>query len=79
MAFDMHQQIPTFSPASVAAFLRETVVSLPTLNQDDTSSIGELVKKTRDSDVLSQLRTEAANLVSCPGGALLRSCDHRPP
>ena len=68
MAFDMHQQIPTFSPASVAAFLRETVVSLPTLDQDETSSIRELVEKTRDSDVLSQLRTEAANLVSAPAG-----------
>ena len=68
MAFDMHQQIPTFSPASVAAFLRETVVSLPTLDQEETSSIRELVEKTRDTDVLSQLRTEAAKLVSPPAG-----------
>ena len=68
MAFDMHQQIPTFSPASVAAFLRETVVSLPTLDLEDTSSIRDLVEKTRNTDVLSQLRTEAAKLVGAPAG-----------
>ena len=68
MAFDMHQQVPTFSPASVAAFLRETVVSLPTLDPAETSSIRELVYKTHDTNVLSQLRTEAAKLVSAPAG-----------
>ncbi|MCY4354369.1 MAG: GTPase-associated system all-helical protein GASH [Truepera sp.] len=68
MAFDMHQQIPTFSPASVTAFLRETVVALPTLDQDETASIRELIKKTRDTDLLSPLRTEAGNLVSAPSG-----------
>lgn len=68
MAFDMHQQIPTFSPTSVAAFLRETVVALPTLDHEESLSIRELVEKARDADVLSQLRTEAANLVSAPTG-----------
>ena len=34
MAFDMHGQISTFSPASVAAFLRETVTALPTIDQE---------------------------------------------
>ena len=67
MAFDMHQQIPTFSPASVAAFLRETVVvALPTLDRKETVSIRELIEKTCDADVLSPLRTEAGNLVSAP-------------
>ena len=68
MAFDMHLQIPTFSPASVAAFLRETVVALPALDPDATASIRELIEKARDADVLSPLRTEAANLVSAPTG-----------
>ena len=68
MAFDMHQQIPTFSPASVAAFLRETVIALPTLDREETASIRELVEKTRDAEILSQLRTEAGNLVSAPAG-----------
>ena len=68
MALDLHQQIPTFSPVSVAAFLRETIVSLPTLDLEETSPICELVAKTRGSDVLSHLRTEAANLVGAPAG-----------
>ena len=68
MALDLHQQIPTFSPAGVAAFLRETVVSLPTLDLEETSSIRELVEKTRDTDILSHLRTNAAKLVSAPLG-----------
>ncbi len=68
MAFDMHQQIPTFSPASVAAFLQETVVSLPTLDPEETTSIRELVEKTHDADILSELRTDAAKLVGAPTG-----------
>ena len=68
MAFDMHLQIPTFSPASVAAFLRETVVALPALDPDEMASIRELIEKARDADVLSPLRTEAANLVGAPTG-----------
>lgn len=68
MAFDMHQQIPTFSPASVAAFLRETVVALPTLDWEDTASIRELIEIARDADILSRLRTEAAMLVGAPAG-----------
>ena len=68
MAFDMHRQIPIFSPASVAAFLRETVIALPALDPDGTASIRELIEKARDADVLSPLRTEAANLASAPTG-----------
>ena len=33
MAFDMHRQVPTLSPASVAAFLREAVIALPTIDR----------------------------------------------
>ena len=33
MAFDLYRQIPTYSPASVAALLRETVRSLPAVDQ----------------------------------------------
>ena len=68
MAFDMHRQIPTFSPASVAAFLRETVIALPTIDQEGKAPIRELVEKTRDADVLSELRIEAGKLVSAPAG-----------
>ena len=68
MAFDMHRQIPTFSPASVAAFLRETVIALPTIDQKHKAPIQELVEKTRDAGVLADLRTEAGKLVTAPKG-----------
>lgn len=68
MGFDMHQQIPTFSPASVAAFLREAVISLPTIDREEKTPIRELAQKACDSDVLAELRTEAGKLVAAPTG-----------
>ena len=68
MALDMHRQIPTLSPASVAAFLRETVIALPTIDQEQKAPIRELVEKIRDAGVLSELRTEAGKLVTAPMG-----------
>ena len=41
MAFDMHRQVPTFSPASAAAFLRETVSTLPMIESGTDSSDSE--------------------------------------
>ena len=68
MAFDMYRHIPTFSPASVAAFLRETVVALPTIDQGLETPVRELVEMTRDAGVLHELRTEASQLVATPEG-----------
>ena len=68
MAFDMHRHIPTFSPASVAAFLRETVIGLPTIDEEQTFPIRELVEKTRDAGILDELRTETGKLVTAPAG-----------
>ena len=68
MALDMHRNIPTFSPASVAAFLREAVIALPTMDQDERVAIRELVEKARDASILEELRTEAGNLVGAPVG-----------
>ena len=68
MAFDMHRQIPTFSPASVAAFLREAVIALPTIDSEEKAPIRELVELSRDADVLAELRTEASELVIAPIG-----------
>ena len=68
MAFDMHRQIPTLSPASVAAFLRETVIALPIIDREPKAAIRELVEKTREADVLADLRTEASKLVTAPKG-----------
>ena len=68
MALDMHRQIPTFSPASVAAFLRESVITLPTIDPESKAPIRELVERTRNADVLSDLRAEAGKLVSASAG-----------
>ena len=68
MAFDMHGQIPTFSPASVAAFLRETVMALPTIDREQKFAIRELVEKTRDASTVEELRREAGRLVTAPAG-----------
>ena len=68
MAFDMHRHIPTFSPASVAAFLRETVIALPTIDQGQEIPIRQLVEMTRDAGVLAELRSETGRLVTAPEG-----------
>lgn len=68
MAFDVHRQIPTFSPASVAAFLWESVNALPMMDQGKKVPIRELLQETRDADVLDELRTEANKLVAAPSG-----------
>ncbi len=68
MAFDMHRQVPTLSPASVAAFLREAVIALPTIDSTQKTAIRALVKETRDADVLADLRKEAGNLTVAPSG-----------
>ena len=68
MAFDMYRHIPTFSPASVAALLRETVIALPTIDQEQKISIWELVEMTRETGSLAELRREAGKLVTAPAG-----------
>lgn len=68
IAFDMHRHIPTFSPASVAAFLREAVIALPTIDPEEKRPIRELVENARNAIVLNDLRTEAGKLVSAPTG-----------
>ena len=68
MAFDLYRQIPTLSPTSVTAFLRETARTLPTIDQERTLPIRVLVDRTCEADILSELRTEAAKLVGGSGG-----------
>jgi GTPase-associated system helical domain len=68
MALDLHNQIPTFSPASVAAFLHEAVVLLPLPGGAANCSIGDLATMARRSPELAPLRTAAAGLFSAPQG-----------
>lgn len=68
MAYDLHQQVPTFSPASVAAFLFEAVVGLPTVEQDKTFSIRELVEEAQTHASLASLRAAGVDLIASPEG-----------
>jgi hypothetical protein len=68
MAFDLHRQVPTFSPANVAAFLHETVLSLPSLDAAEERPILDLLKEAWDSEQLKPLRQAAVELVSEPAG-----------
>lgn len=63
MAFDLHQQVPTFSPASVAAFLHEAVLSLPSLDPVQELSIRSLLEEAMATPELAPLREAAAQLV----------------
>lgn len=68
MAFDLHQQVPTFSPASVSAFLFEAVVGLPSVEQAKTFAIRDLVCEAQTHESLAMLRSEGAALIGPPGG-----------
>lgn len=68
MAFDMHRQIPTFSPAGIAAFLRESVIALPAIEREEKVPIRELFERSRIADVLDEFRTETRKLVAAPVG-----------
>ena len=84
MAFDLHQQVPTFSPASVAAFLHEAVLSLPSIDSAERRPIRDLLNDAMESSELTPLRGAAAQLVSelVGRGPLLSLLGHsagRPP
>lgn len=68
MAFDLHKQVPAYSPASVAAFLFEAVATLPRSDDDRTYALSDLVAEARTEDRLKKLREEAGELVAPPEG-----------
>jgi len=68
MALDLHQQVPTFSPVSVAAFLSETVLSLASVDPEKKQPIRELVGEAIESAELSPLRAVARQLIPQTGG-----------
>lgn len=79
MAFDLYQQIPTFSPASVAAFLREAVLRLPTVDHQQERPLRDFFDGVRVAGELLGLRETAAELVAAPAGRgpLLALIGHR--
>ncbi|MEN5089085.1 GTPase-associated system all-helical protein GASH [Pseudomonas protegens] len=68
MALDLHQQVPTFSPVSVAAFLSETMLSLTSVDPEKKLSVRELVGEAVESAELSPLRAVARQLIPQPSG-----------
>ncbi|MDW9623849.1 GTPase-associated system all-helical protein GASH (plasmid) [Sinorhizobium meliloti] len=81
MALDLFNQVPLFSPASVAAFLGEVVLRLPGTENGEDWAIRELVTEAQDEASLAPLRSAAADLVGAPDGrgpllALIGHPDH---
>ncbi|MGM4881643.1 GTPase-associated system all-helical protein GASH [Rhizobium sp. 62_C5_N11_2] len=81
MALDLFNEVPLFSPASVVAFLSETVRQLPGTEQGKDRMIRELVTEAQDEASLASLRSAAADLVGAPDGrgpllALIGHPDH---
>lgn len=68
MALDLHRQIPTFSPASVSAFLLETVRCLPDANVGTPLRVGEFLDAIAAADEAEALRCAAKEMVPAPAG-----------
>ncbi|MFE4452010.1 MULTISPECIES: GTPase-associated system all-helical protein GASH [Streptomyces] len=80
MAFDLHQQVPASSPASVVAFLAETVMSLPLVETERTYAVNDLVELSQNEEALDTARGVGALLTAAPEGrgpviALIAHCD----
>lgn len=71
MALDLHEQVPTYSPASVSAFLREAIRCLPAEKGDQGNGerdIASLVHDARISAFMQPLRALAAQYAPAPVG-----------
>lgn len=68
MALDLHRQVPTLSPASVAAFLHEAVLSLSSIDIAESRPIRDLLTEASTSEHLVPLRQSAVELVPEPIG-----------
>ncbi len=63
MALDLHEQVPTYSPASVSAFLREAIRCLPVENNGTANGerdVASLVREARTTTFMQPFRTLAA-------------------
>jgi len=71
MALDLHEQVPTYSPASVSAFLRETIRCLPAKNDDQSNGerdVASLVRDARTKAFMQPFRALAAQYAPVPVG-----------
>jgi hypothetical protein len=71
MALDLHEQVPTYSPASVSAFLREAVRCLPAEKDEQGNGerdVASLVRDARTAAFMQPFRTLAAQYAPAPVG-----------
>lgn len=71
MALDLHEQVPTYSPASVSAFLREAIRCLPAEKEDQGNGerdIASLVRDARTTAFMQPFRALAAQYAPAPVG-----------
>jgi hypothetical protein len=68
MALDLFQQLPTFSPASVSAFLSEAVNLLPAAVEAKEHNFLDLLREVQALGALAPLREAASRLTVAPFG-----------
>lgn len=71
MALDLHEQVPTYSPASVSAFLREAIRCLPAEKEDQGNGkrdFASLVRDARTTAFMQPFRVLAARYAPEPVG-----------
>ncbi|NUZ06556.1 GTPase-associated system all-helical protein GASH [Piscinibacter koreensis] len=71
MALDLHEQVPTFSPASVPAFLKEAIRCLPAEPESGGNGrrdVASLVRDAKTAAFMQPFRTLAAQYVPAPVG-----------
>ncbi|AEL07771.1 GTPase-associated system all-helical protein GASH [Xanthomonas campestris] len=71
MALDLHEQVPTFSPASVSAFLKEAIRCLPAEPESEGNGrrdIEMLVRDAKTAEFMEPFRALAAQYVTAPVG-----------
>lgn len=81
MALDLHEQVPTYSPASVSAFLKETIRSLSVVQVDQDNGkrdIADLLHDARTTEFMRPFRMLAAQYAPEPigRGSLLSLIGH---
>ncbi|MDC7698006.1 GTPase-associated system all-helical protein GASH [Vogesella indigofera] len=71
MALDLHKQVPTYSPASVSAFLRETIRCLPVEEGNQGNGerdVADLLRDARITVFMQPFRALAAQYAPAPVG-----------
>jgi hypothetical protein len=71
MALDLHEQVPTFSPASVSAFLKEAIRCLPVEPESEGTGrrdIATLVRDAKTAAFMQSFRALAAQYAPVPVG-----------